>query len=262
MTIQLEQEQEELLSILVEAHRNLPRQQREPFMVSTFDDRVNVEVQHRGLPSGSTGAYPGDINTLARERLISLDNELDGLVYSFDITLQGFAYYREMNLRDGQPLERIETNIRNYLAAYPFRQKHSKAYLKWHDAEALLWEADSERQLTTIGHLCREALQEFATVLVDLHKPADVETDKTKTVARLRAVLDLCESQLGNTKLPFLKALLDYWGNVNDLIQRQVHGSQRESEPLVWIDGRRVVLQTAIVRLEIDGSLSRMVKPT
>lgn len=262
MTIQLEQEQEELLSMLVEAHRNLPWEQREPFMVMTFDDRVYVELRHRGLPSGSANAYPGDIETLARERLISLDDELHGLVYSFDIIPQGFAYYKQMNLRDGQPLERVETNIRNYLESYPFKQKHSKAYLKWHDAEALLWETDSERQLTTIGHLCREAVQEFATVLVDLYAPSGVETDKTKTIARLKAVLGLCESQLGNTERPFLKALLDYRGTVSDLIQRQEHGSHREREPLVWTDGRRVVLQTAIVMLEIDSSLSRMVKPT
>lgn len=187
MTIQLEQEQEELLSLLVEAHRNLPREQREPFMVLTYDDRVYVELRHRGLSNGSASAYPGDIETLAREGLISLNHELHGLVYSFDIIPQGFAYYKRMNLRDGQPLERVETNIRNYLESHQFKQKHSKAYLKWHDAEALLWETDSERQLTTIGHLCCEAIQEFASSLVGLYEPSGVETDKTKTVARLRA---------------------------------------------------------------------------
>jgi hypothetical protein len=147
MTIQLEQEQEALLSLLVEAHRNLPREQREPFIVMKFDDRNNVMLRHRGLAGGKADAYPGDIDTLARERLISLDNELHGLVFTFDIIPQGFAYYRQMNLRDRQPIDRVETNIRNYLESHQFRQKYPKAYLKWQYAEALLWETDSELQL-------------------------------------------------------------------------------------------------------------------
>jgi hypothetical protein len=47
-----------------------------------------------------------------------------------------------------------------------------------------------------------------------------------------------------------------YWGTVNDLIQRQEHGAQREGGALAWEDGRRVVFQTAIVMFEIDRSLS------
>jgi hypothetical protein len=109
--------------------------------------------------------------------------------------------------------------------------------------------------------LCREAIQEFSTGLVELYASSFVEMDKTKTVARVKAILDLCESQLRNTERPFLDALLVYWGTVNDLIQRQEHGSHKEGETLVWADGRRVVLQTAIVMLEIDSSLSRIVNP-
>jgi hypothetical protein len=48
-----------------------------------------------------------------------------------------------------------------------------------------------------------------------------------------------------------LKALLAYWGTVNDLVQRQEHGGQKEREPLKWEDGRRVVFQTAVVMFEI-----------
>jgi len=38
MSINLEQEQENLLSALVEAYRNVPREQRQPFQVITTDE--------------------------------------------------------------------------------------------------------------------------------------------------------------------------------------------------------------------------------
>ena len=44
-------------------------------------------------------------------------------------------------------------------AAYP------DAWDKWSRASQLLWAADSNRQLTTIGHLCPEAVQDFAQQL-------------------------------------------------------------------------------------------------
>jgi hypothetical protein len=45
------------------------------------------------------------------------------------------------------------------------------------------------------------------------------------------------------------------YATVSDLVQRQEHAGQREGEPLVWEDGRRIVFQTAIVMFEIDRSL-------
>ncbi len=53
----------------------------------------------------------------------------------------------------------------------------------------------------------------------------------------------------------FLEALIGYWGTVSDLIQRQVHGAQREVERLGIEDGRRVVYQTLNVMYEVDRAL-------
>lgn len=180
-----------------------------------------------------------------------------GGIDGFGINPEGFAYYTYLKQRDGQPVQKVESSLRAYIEADRFRQKYPKAYQKWKDAEAMLWDTDSERQLTTIGHLCREALQEFAATLVDLHQPPDVQPDETETVARLKAIIKHFENQLGSTEKPFLDALTPYWGTVSDLIQRREHGSQKEGRPLVWEDGRRVVFQTFILMFEVDSSLSR-----
>ena len=62
---------------------------------------------------------------------------------------------------------------------------------------------------------------------------------------------------MGDTEKSFLEALLNFWRTVSELVQRQEHGGQKENEPLVWEDGRRVVFQTAMVMYEVDSSLSR-----
>jgi hypothetical protein len=157
----------------------------------------------------------------------------------------------------GEAHQRVEVNIKSYVDADGFRAKYRAAHMKWAEAEELLWAVDNERQLTTIGHLCREAMQEFVTALVERFAPPNAERDRQKIIARLRAVLELHRHHLQATEIPFLDALLAYWGTICDLVQRQEHGGQREGQALVWEDGRRVVFQTAVVMFEIDRSLSR-----
>jgi hypothetical protein len=49
--------------------------------------------------------------------------------------------------------------------------------------------------------------------------------------------------RLGEARRHLLDALIVYWGEVLDLIERQEHGGQKEGEPLTWEDGRRAVFQ-------------------
>jgi hypothetical protein len=142
------------------------------------------------------------------------------------------------------------------LEVEPFRQKYPEAYQKWAEADRVLWSSDSEGQLTTIGHLCTEAMQEFAAALVERYRPPDADANKEHTVARVRAVLHHRKDQLPRTVKPFLDALLAYWGTVGDLAERQEHGSRKEGQPLRWEDARRLVFQTAIVMFELDRSLA------
>ena len=252
--IPLEEEQEQLLQILVEASRNVDRTKRQEFMfVETFG---GAGLTHPGLPDREMSFYRGDIETLGREGLLALRYGSHGAIF-FDVAPLGFRYYDELKRRLDQPVERIEAAVRQHLDADRFQRRYPEAYGKWAEAETLLWSSESESQFTTIGHLCREAMQEFADALVQQHQVPDVDPDKARTVSRVRSVLDSKQEQLGSTEKPFLEALLAYWGTVSDLAQRQEHGGQKEGKPLMWEDARRVVFQCAIVMFEIDCAVSR-----
>jgi len=141
----------------------------------------------------------------------------------------------------------------DYIGTGRIQKRYPKAYQKWSEAERLLRRSESEDQITTIGHLCREAMQEFATSLVKEYRPPNVDSDPSHTANRVEAVLDMQAAQMGKTVKLFLEK---YWRKVNDLVQRQEHGAQKEGERLVWDDARRVVRQTVVVMFEIDASLS------
>jgi hypothetical protein len=247
----LEQEQEDLLKALVEAVRNVHRDQRQKFL---FLKTLGPDfVRHPGLPDQNLPIYEGDLDVLEREGLLNVTYLTHGL--SFDVSPLGFRHYEEMQRRFGAPAQQVEEELMRYLDAEVFQRSHPVAHQKWSEAADRLWASDSQQQLTTIGHLCREAMQEFATALVDRHQPPGVDTDKAHDVARIRDVLNQHASKLGTTAVPFLDALITYWGTVSDLVQRQEHGAKKEGRPLVWEDGRRVVFQTAIVMFEVDRAL-------
>ena len=71
----------------------------------------------------------------------------------------------------------------------------------------------------------------------------------------VKAVIAHRKASLGDASSAFLEALVEYWGTVIDLTQRQEHGAQKEGSPLTWDDGRRVVFQTACVMFELDRAL-------
>jgi len=245
-------EQEELLSQLVEAYRRVPRDQRRKF--GLIESMTSTSLLHPGLP-GRPPVHKSDLEILRDKNLLFVTYGSRGMSW-YDITPEGFAYYEYMKQRAGQPVQQVEAENRRYLDAEQFKCQYPGAYAKWTDAEKRLWASDSERELTTIGHLCREAMQEFATALVERYNPPDAPHDKAKDVARIRAVLAPQASRMGKTEKAFLDALVAYWGTLSDLVQRQEHGGQREGDPLTWEDARRVVFQTAVVMFEVDRSIS------
>lgn len=248
----LEPDQEQLLMTIVEAARNIPREERRKFVVARSN--AGDFLLHPGIPDSEKQIYYGDVETLGRAGLLAIGFGAKGSP-NFDVTPLGFRYYESIRKKIGKPVERIEATVHDYLDSQGFCQRYPQAFARWRSAEEILWSADTEEQLTTIGHLCREAVQLFATALVERFELSSVTSDVTRTVARLRAVLDARAARLPGTVKPFLEALLAYWGTVNDLIQRQEHGAQKEGKPLLWEDGRRVVFQTAIVMFEIDKAL-------
>lgn len=255
-------EQEALLIRLVEATRKVQREQREPFRLAELGQ--GEFLRHRGLAKGDEDVYKGDIEMLADQALLKVYARAESSdMLAFDVTPLGFKHYEQLKQREAEPVARMEGEVRRYLDSVGFQKRYPAAYEKWTGAEILLWGDDSTAQLSTIGHLCRESMQEFAAALIEEFKPTfedkakEKSKEKAKTVIRIRAVLDQQKGRLGSTEIPFLDALLAYWGTVSDLVQRQEHAGERETEPLMWADAGRVVMHTAMVMFEIDGSLHK-----
>jgi hypothetical protein len=250
----LRPEQEDLLVTLVVAERNVPRDQREQFIF--FPTAGDPGLAHPGLPGREMPVYLGDLDILSNEGLLNETWTPSG-ARLFDITPTGFAVYEAIRQRSGAPVQQLEDEMKRYLDADVFLKRYPKAYRRWLEATEKLWSSGSEQHLNTVGHLCREAIQEFATALVERHKPSEVEQDKARDINRIRAVLDQSATRLGERVSAFLEALLNYWVAVSGLVQRQVHGRQKEDRPLIFEDGRRVVFQTAVVMYEMDRALER-----
>lgn len=241
-----------LLSELVEAARKQPRDQRQPFYMMPVVHTHNYQIIHPGFGADHSGAYPGDVDLLVRAGLLLARRENNHFV--IDITPAGFEEYAAQHKAASSPVAAVEAEMRALLDSAAFRQLHRGSFGKWSEAANLLWNADGTAQLTTIGHLCREAMQAFAAELIARFNPSNPPADPTKTVDRIRSVLQAKLSS--SAKSAFLDALLNYWGTVNDLVQRQEHGGLKEGEALVWDDGRRVVFQTMNVMYEISHHLN------
>jgi hypothetical protein len=245
----LEEEQKELLAKFVEAHRSAPRELRGPFIAVARP----ASFFHSRVSRLRFGGSLGDAEVLARSGFLQRSYNSGGGPL-FYVLPEGIRFYEEIK-RSSSAVETAEEDIRRFLSAPEFKQNHPLAYAKWDQAATALWSADSAQQLTTVGHLCRESLWEFADSLAT-HCRVDVShIDKAKTVARLKAILAQCRISLGSTETEFLEALVAYWGTVSDLVQRQEHGSQRESRPLAWEDARRAVFQTCIVMYELTRAV-------
>jgi hypothetical protein len=249
----LEPEQEQLFRDLVEAERRVPRSERQPFVVANTFGPPGVQLIHPGWLDADRRVFEGDIETLGRAGLVAITYPGPN-VMGFYVTPEGFEYCGELMRQRGEPMARLQSVTRDYVQSPGFQARYPTAYEKWAKAEGLLWSSDSTEQFTTIGHLLREAMQDFATTLVERFRPPNVEQDKAKSIARLRAVL----TQHGNSESvdEFLVAILSYWRAVSNLVQRQEHGAQKEGEALRWPDARRAVFQVAIVMLEIDSAVA------
>lgn len=251
--IVLEEAQRDLLSQIVEAERSLPREARGRFIVARARDEPFDTFVHPGGPR--LEGHLEDIEILAGVGLVTIGHNSQGTP-NFYATPTGFQYYEHMK-RTGAPEETVQEEIRRYILSDRFRHEHPGSFAKWSQAEDMLWSSDSKKQLTTVGHLCREAAQEFTDELLRVHSVPQPHPPKPQTVARLRAVVASCGSALGTSVGVLLNALIEYWGAVADLAQRQEHGAEREAEELHLEDARRLVFQTLVVSYEIHRALSR-----
>lgn len=245
-------EQQQLLFDLVEAERRVRPEERTKFIVVYSVGPPGVRLIHPGWLDRARRVFEGDLEALAAEGCLYRSSSSKGSPL-YHISPAGFEHYQTLKA-DGDAVQHQEETVRRYLASDHFQSRHPAAFQKWNEAEALLWGDDSQRSLTLIGHLCREALQEFAAAL----KAAPVEgasAAPAMTVTRIRAAIASKRPALGPKHAALLDALLSYWGTVSDLAQRQEHGGLKEGESLVFVDGQRLVLHTMIVMYELDSAL-------
>ena len=251
----LQPEQQDLLIRLVEAERSVPRDRRDAFRVLPSGMNNSWITIHPGLPGGAE-LIPTDVRQLSREGMIDLRQGKRG--YTFDITSAGYEAYETLKLRLVEAADRVQESIRRYIDGPDFQARFPGAYAKWMQAEALLWNTEnSARSATEIGHHCREALQEFLTVLLRIHRVEEYDDNVEHTTSRFKSIVAKVQSDLGDSEQKLLDVLVTYLVVVYKWANRQEHGNKEERAELTWHDGRRVVFQTLMVMYEIDQSLPK-----
>jgi hypothetical protein len=243
----------ELLGHLVEAER--ASAVRCEFRALRTDQGVDV-MYHPGLAGGGAPVVWSDLEELARVGLVAMERDL-GSVARITVRPRGFRYYEDLKQSASRPLEQVEDEVRRFLDGGFFLSVYPEVHARWSQAEREMWAAERGGSLSAVGHHCREAMQEFATTLVAKFQPRSVDQNPQHVVQRVGAVLVACAGGLGETEKLVLDTMMDYWNALSGLVQRQEHGGQREKEPLVWEDARRLVFLTGVAMHEIARSLAR-----
>ncbi|MEM9598460.1 MAG: hypothetical protein AAGD06_29610 [Acidobacteriota bacterium] len=262
--IDLESSQEELLLALAEKWREVPAEQRTSFCLAVTHDQILGKVTHQGAPGWSVDASPGDIVELTEKQLLRIRSEKRPIT-TFLVRPEGVRYCEELMRRRGSGFERQAEYSRNQLLFVSFRQRHRNAFERWALAEEELWHWSRKRSPSTVGHLLREAIQQFAYDLVKgfgLEDRVSVEVSKDQRNAR--AVLDhVCQMDivlrqrgdcLGRKTE---KALYEHWVAVSNLVQRLVHRANIDGKPVTWEDARRAVFLVSVAMIEIDHAVSQ-----
>jgi hypothetical protein len=242
--VTLTSQQVELLTALVEASNSA---QREFFVLRAM---TGTRIAHPVFGENDKAIYGPDLQALEDLGFLTvIGYDSQGKSSSFDVSPAGRQAYSDIHAQTAALEDAAEDDMCRFIDASEFRHSFPAAHERWAAAAKLLWSDDTRGQLTEVGHYCREALQEFADVLVG-GLPIHDETKKTETIKRLKAWLG-AQADLGATTGEMLEALVAYWGTVSDLAQRQEHASSRKGEPLEWEDARRLVFQTLVVMYEV-----------
>ncbi len=154
-----------------------------------------------------------------------------------------------------EDFERVEDYLHAYLEDERFRSRYPLAHERWRDASAMLWRADSTAKVIGVARTAREAMRDFACVLVGWRAPHASLPDSTDTMLRLASVVERYRRQVGEERCGMQEALLYFWNAVCNTVERHEHPAQRMHGRLRWEDGRRVVTLTALVMVEIDRCL-------
>ena len=161
---------------------------------------------------------------------------------------------------------RIEDYLRAYLEDERFRATHPLACGRWIVAWEMLWCADSRAKLIAVGQRAVEAMQAFGASLLEAWPPPATQTPWPELLAQparrtdpldvvARVSRDHAE-QLGEERSELLDSLIEHWRALAESVREHEHGSTPGRGRLRWEHGRRLVLFTALVMVEVDRSFA------
>ena len=154
--------------------------------------------------------------------------------------------------REVDPFTRTHDDARDAIASAEFASRYPGAFKPWAVAERRLWEDDAGENLTAIGLNVREAMQAFATAMVNAHLPPGVDQDPAHVKSRLGAVIAMQRSKLGDSRREVLEALGNLWEKTDRRGQRQAPGAQKAGELVTHSDARCIVWLTMFCMVEFD----------
>jgi hypothetical protein len=130
----------------------------------------------------------------------------------------------------------------------------------------MLWCADSKAKVIAVAGRASDAMQAFAASLLERCTPLPMDPQWPTLVTSgsaqgdpleaLVAVLGAYRIALGEPRGELLDALLDHWRALVESMRGHEQRPQAGGERLRWEDGRRLVLFTALVMVEIDRSFA------
>lgn len=252
--MELDAEQVDLFIKFVEFYKDIIRDKRFKFVASHLADGQTI-IGHPLKSGKDFKLYKIDFEALLYSGLFQ-GHYIESIhSMEFIIPLEAIKFYGQFKEELYSPVRNIENNILDYLKAEHFSKRYPATYKKWQAASEFLKKSNASDHLTTIGHLCREVLQEFSDELVALTlTPGKFE--KSKTITKIKAVLDNQPRLRNGTTKEFLSAILQYWGTVSDLVQKQEHDAQSEKEILTLEDAKRIVFHTMIIMYEFDRTIT------
>ncbi|HEX4186910.1 MAG TPA: hypothetical protein VHY83_03330 [Solirubrobacteraceae bacterium] len=164
-----------------------------------------------------------------------------------------------------EQFERIEDYLRSYLEDERFRSAHPLGCGRWIVAWEMLWCADSRTKVIAVGRRSREAMLAFGCSLLEACWPLAMDPSwpellterarRTDALYAVESVLGAYGEQLGSERSELLASLIEHWRALAEHLRRHEH-EQRPAARLRWEDGRRLVLLTALVMVEVDRSFS------
>lgn len=234
--------QEELLFKLADKDRELNSlgKDRGIRVSNTFDGFI-LRIGRETIPHD-----PGDWVELQNKKLVifAFKNLLSGDT-TYAVSAEGIAYAQSIRLKRGLGPSIAERKV--LWLTDETRQRYPDCIKLLEDAASLFWSDNRDSNLSTIGHKCREALQEFSSALYQEICPNNEALPKEKTRSKLRAVIEKIKPEIGDSNHDLTDALLSLWNAVDNLAQKVEHTNQLSAG-----DVERLLLYSHLIMAELD----------